>query len=511
MAFTYTDLVDNDHNMLIQSQWPGQQAEFINSWRPKGACLEQLVAHHLSLSPHRCRVASHEDWLSGSFNLCIPVDVERHPRVLVRLPFPHRFRSHTSPDMASEKIRNEAGTFAWLSKHCPNVPIPRLWAFGLSDGRSFRSLAQVSWARWLYEWLRRKLQQGLFDNNRWHPFAPSNCPIRLSTGYLIMDYIEPQQGSMLSTKWPSANQHHRRTLFRSLANILLDLIQVPLPRIGSFRALDNGEVTLSGRPLTAALASLEAQNIPSEIPPLKTYCSADTYIDDLLHCHDTRLRDQPNAVDGILDAKGQMATVVVLKALKSHFADRNLREGPFMLQLTDLHESNIFVDHQYNITSIVDLEWCCSLPIEMQQPQFWLSGQEGNDFLREADPRMEASFLATYRGFLEVLDSERIKRDSRSRLSFNPKRILEAAIEKKSHWYFAAVSNPRNAYSFLIDYIQPLFAPSHGEPTEAAIFQDTFAPYYTVGALDLALEKVKEKTFYDSELRALVDDQTTAL
>jgi len=263
MAFTYTDLVDNDHNMLIQSQRPGQQAEFINSWRPKGACLEQLVAHHLSLSPHRCRVASHEDWLSGSFNLCIPVDIERHPRVLVRLPFPHRFRSHTSPGMASEKIRNEAGTFAWLSKHCPNVPIPRLWAFGLSDGRSFRSLAQVSWARWLYEWLRRKLQQGLFDNNRWNPFAPSYCPIRLSTGYLIMNYIEPQQGSMLSTKWPSANQHHRRTLFRSLANILLDLIQVPLPRIGSFRALDNGEVTLSGHPLTAALASLEAQNTPS--------------------------------------------------------------------------------------------------------------------------------------------------------------------------------------------------------------------------------------------------------
>lgn len=82
-----------------------------------------------------------------------------------------------------------------------------------------------------------------------------------------MDYIEPCQGSMLSTKWPAIDPNRRRNLFRSLANILLDLMKVPLPRIGSFTVLDTGEITLSGRPLTAALASLEAEDISSEILP----------------------------------------------------------------------------------------------------------------------------------------------------------------------------------------------------------------------------------------------------
>lgn len=508
MAKTYSDLVGDDHNMLIQSQWPRQQGDFIDYLWREAAALEGLVAHHLSLSPrHTCSIASYEHWLCGSFNVCIPVDIDNRPRVVIRLPFPHRFASHTCPDMANEKIRGEAAAFAWLSSHCPNVPIPRFWGFGLSNGRSFIALAQASWTRRFYEWFLRKLQQRIFNVDCWRPFIPTSCLTHLSSGYLIMEYIEPEKGSMLSTKWPTFDPGHRRTLFRSLANILLDLIQVPLPRIGSFTVLDTGEVTLSGRPLTAALVSLEAQEICSDIPPGTTYFSADTYVDDLLHCHDTRLRDQPNAVEGTLDAKGQMATVVVLKALRSQFADRKLRDGPFCLQFTDLHESNIFVDDQYNITSIVDLEWCCSLPIEMQQPHFWLSGHEGNDFLKDEGPETEAVFLAAYREFLEVFDSEHARRSSYSRLPFNAKQIMEAALEKKSHWYFAAVSNPRNAYSFLIDYIQPLFAPSHSEPKEAAVFQDTFAPYYTANALDLVECKLGEKTRYDAALRALVKDK----
>jgi hypothetical protein len=32
------------------------------------------------------------------------------------------------------------------------------------------------------------------------------------------------------------------------------------------------------------------------------------------------------------------------------------RHGPFPLQLTDLHASNIFVDEDWNITCLIDLE-----------------------------------------------------------------------------------------------------------------------------------------------------------
>ena len=317
-----------------------------------------------------------------------------------------------------------------------------------------------------------------------------------------MEFVEPRQGIMLSKKWPTTDQSHRRNLFRSLVNILLDLMEVPLPRIGSFTVLDTGEVSLTGRPLTAALASLEAEEISSDMPPGTTYSSAGSYVEDLLHCHETRLRDQPNAVEEDTGAVGQMATVVVLRAVKSHFIDRKMRDGPVVFQFTDLHECNIFVDDQYNITAIVDLEWCCSLPVEMHQPQFWLSGHLGDDFLEDGRAENEATFLAAYNEFLDILRSEHKSRDSHSRTAFDPAQIIQSALEKKSHWYFAAVTHPRTAYSFLVDHLQPIFAPSHSDDLkQVATFQDTFLPYYAPNALKLAEENAK----YDLDLRALFD------
>lgn len=184
MAVTYSDLLYDDHNMLIQSQWPRQQREFIDYLSQEAEAVEQLVAHHLSLQQNSiCKMAPREDWLCGSFNVCIPVDVKDHSRVVVRLPFPHRFASHTCPNLAEEKLGGEAATFAWLSSHCPNVPILRLWGFGLPDGRSFTALARTSWTRRLYEWLRRKLQQRLLGIDYWRPFLSSQSAIRLRTGY----------------------------------------------------------------------------------------------------------------------------------------------------------------------------------------------------------------------------------------------------------------------------------------------------------------------------------------
>jgi hypothetical protein len=318
-----------------------------------------------------------------------------------------------------------------------------------------------------------------------HLYPPRQCSARLRTGYLVMDFIEPQQGSMLRNKWPTADPDRRQNLFRTLANILLDLMKVPLPRIGSFTVLDTGEVTLTGRPLTAALALFEAEENPSDMPPGTTYPSTDSYVEDLLNCHETRLRDQPNAVEEENDAVGQLATVVVLRAVK--------------------------FDDQFNITSIVDLEWSCSLPVEMHQPQFWLSGHVADDFLGDGRAEKEATFMAAYNEFLDILRSEQKSRGFLYRTAFDPAQIIQSALEKKSHWYFAAVSHPRPAYGFLVDHIQPIFAPSHTDDIDQAeIFQNTFLPYYAPNALKLVERKIEEKAKYDLDLRALVDANADA-
>lgn len=68
------------------------------------------------------------------------------------------------------------------------------------------------------------------------------------------------------------------------------------------------------------------------------------------------------------------------------------------------------------------------------------------------------------------------------------------------------MSHPRNAYTYLIDFIQLIFAPAHtDDPKEAAVFQVTFLPYYAPNALQLVKRKLGEKAKYGLDLRALID------
>lgn len=86
--------------------------------------LKSLVAHHLNLPfPDTCEVSEPTEWRHGSFNVCVPVtlhnwkekkqDRERK-RVMVRFPLPYRVGEALRAGNADEKVRCEAGTYAWL-------------------------------------------------------------------------------------------------------------------------------------------------------------------------------------------------------------------------------------------------------------------------------------------------------------------------------------------------------------------------------------------------------------
>ncbi|EPS27586.1 hypothetical protein PDE_02529 [Penicillium oxalicum 114-2] len=83
-----------------------------------------------------CEVSDIEDWLHGSFNVCVPITMNnrQNKRVLLRFPLPYRVGEAFNPGNSDEKIRCEAGTYAWLQENCPEIPIPQLYAFSLSTG-----------------------------------------------------------------------------------------------------------------------------------------------------------------------------------------------------------------------------------------------------------------------------------------------------------------------------------------------------------------------------------------
>jgi hypothetical protein len=160
---------------------------------------------------------------------------------------------------------------------------------------------------------------------------------------------------------------------------MLSLGWIFCQRIGSFTVDNGGFISLSNRPLTLRLQYLENEGVPTDIDRRLTYSVAEPYLFDLLAYHDSRIRHQPNSINDRLDGQRQMAALAIMRSIVHHFVDRDLRHGPFPLTLTDLHPSNIFVDADWHVKYVVDLEWTCSLPVEMQHPPYWLSGYDLDD------------------------------------------------------------------------------------------------------------------------------------
>lgn len=86
--------------------------------------IKKIVAHHFNLSKDNCNIADMEDWINGSFNICIRVDVNRATLVMIRFPLLYKIGESSNPGNSDEKIHCEAGIYAWLQENCPDIPIP---------------------------------------------------------------------------------------------------------------------------------------------------------------------------------------------------------------------------------------------------------------------------------------------------------------------------------------------------------------------------------------------------
>jgi hypothetical protein len=189
-------------------------------------------------------------------------------------------------------------------------------------------------------------------------------------GYMVIECIEETQGTTLSNTW-SEKQHDvelRTNLFRRLSRILLSICKTPLPRIRSFIINREGYLTLNNRPLSMELQQLENEKTTTELSCDYTHSTVGSYVADILGAHDSRLQNQPNAVNYIPDCGYQMAALAAMRTIAPLFFHRDFDRGPFVFTLTDLHQSIIFVDDKWHITCLVDLEWACSRPIQWSNP-----------------------------------------------------------------------------------------------------------------------------------------------
>lgn len=145
-AQDWKEIEEEDDDMLVKLQQEPLRQAFSDDLQSQIPNICGIVSHHLSLSRfQQCEVSDRSEWLYGSFNTCIPINITnwRKQRLLLRCPFPYMLGG---PDGLDEKIRCEAATFAWTSENCPRVPIPYLWGFGLPNGSSV-CLITIYWDR----------------------------------------------------------------------------------------------------------------------------------------------------------------------------------------------------------------------------------------------------------------------------------------------------------------------------------------------------------------------------
>ncbi|KAK5230864.1 hypothetical protein LTR72_000043 [Exophiala xenobiotica] len=496
-AEVWKEIEEEDDNMLVKLQEEPLRKAFFDDLQSQIPNICGIVSHHLFLSRlQQCEVADRSEWLYGSFNTCIPINITnwRKQRLMLRCPFPFMLGG---PDGLDEKIRCEAATFAWISENCPRLPIPHLWGFGLPNGTSFTPVAHLPWYRRIIESLKRSWAW-LWRQSYSTPFVPRQAAFSLKSGYLLVDFVEEEQGIMLSRIWPPETVEQKRNLYRSLSRIMLDLARHPLPRIGSFMIHNSGKMSLSNRPLTKQLPLLESSGVPLSIPRGRTYSATDSYIRDLLDCHDMKLRHQPNAVRDDYDAEGQMAVLTILRAVPSHFTMDRLRHGPFCHIWTDCHKSNIFVNRRYDITCIPDLEWISVLPIEALSPPVWLSGYAVDEIQDEKQKNHHEEMCTE---FLDIFGQEDNDQLSTLKPGFCT-RTMKDALEKATHWFWAALNHPRVTYNLFLDHLQPRLAPTQLEGDDCIQFQQILAPYWAPNPSGFIDQKLADRQKYLEDLRA---------
>ncbi|OGM43005.1 hypothetical protein ABOM_009277 [Aspergillus bombycis] len=496
-----TALAD-DNNVLQELSYPEQRLEFYIYLYQNRAVIESIVSYHMNLNKKQtCRVGEVKEWIAGSFNVCIPVDIDGQDgdalkRVLIRFPLPYKVGEIQHPGNADEKLRCEAATFIWIRQNCTSIPIPRLWGFAFAQCPCFTAMEHTPILSRL-KWYFHRVVSSVFG----YPLQPSylsrNCPFSLTTGYLIMDHVGSTDTVMLSESWDKLrhDQKRRTNLFRGLSQIILSLAQSPFDRIGSLTINNQGIIKHANRPLTLRLHHLENESVPTNMDRDLTYSTSDSYFMDLLYCHDNRLRHAPNSIRDKADGEAELSTLTIMRALLPHFSYRDYRRGPFIMALTDLHPSNLVVDSDWNIKSLVDLEWTCSLPVEMLHPPYWLTSR-GVDQLYNGE-HLDA-FSKTHAEFMNVFEREEQAHAQAGNKTFGLTRIMRKGLETGNFWYFHALETPKVFCNIFLEYIQPRF--SKLDDAGMVEFERTISPYWTPDIQKFLDGKMKDKEIYEGHL-----------
>lgn len=274
---------------------------------------------------------------------------------------------------------------------------------------------------------------GLQQPSQYVPHASSRLAA-LDIGYILISTIT--SGQTLAQSWDEKRDDARlQNLQRDLARVMVSLARVPLPRIGSFRLDNDGYLRLDNRPISVQSTVHENEGLTIGMSRRTTFTSVKEFVLSQLAGYETRFLEQANATADREDAWYQMGALAAAKLTFPQLLRDDLCSGPFVLALTDLHRSNIFVDENWNITSIMDLEFACAWPVEFLHTPHWLEVQ----FINDVTP---AGFAPRHTEFMEHIRREEKLQQGRDPNTESLSSIMQRSWDSGTFWIPIVLMHP---------------------------------------------------------------------
>ncbi len=315
---------------------------------------------------------------------------------------------------------------------------------------------------------------------------------------MLLEYIRPEAGEPLMSSWAENmnDSEKQKRLFKGMSRIMLSLAKIPQPHIGSFRFNPrDATVSLSARPLTCTMMLFEQGDTPRTIQPNQIYHNSDSFASDMLTLYDNHLLHEPHSVRDSDDAQERMTIRTMLRTVAHRFVLPERRNGPFMLQLTDFHQSNIMVDEEWNVTCLIDLEWISALPVESLSVPYWLTGCSIDGIQGDA----YAVFDEARQLFLQAMDDE--ERQMQMEHDIPITKTMRDSWDSKAVWFWACLRSINGWLFVFEDHILAKFSESDNNK-----FIFDLKQLSTIWHEDIAKvieRKVADEEQYQEELRRL--------
>jgi hypothetical protein len=144
------------------------------------------------------------------------------------------------------------------------------------------------------------------------PYTVHSTSQRISTAYMILEYIGPNTGQMLFSSWEKQRKDAfcRQNLFQ--------------PRIGSFQFHTDGTISLTNRPLPCSVI-LGNDGALRTMEKNETYTCTKPFVTGILTLHMNSFLSNPNAAYDAADCRGKMAAGALLRILSHVLAISNLQ------------------------------------------------------------------------------------------------------------------------------------------------------------------------------------------